>query len=213
MPLYCIIHKQNYFFRKLKKKKSFIICYAGNLGKAQSLETLIGLSKKIKKKDRVKIYVYGTGSRKNFLLSNIQKYNLKRILVYKGVFAENIIDSKLSQADAFILCLSKGNSFSKTLPARLQTYMKFKKPVLASADGALKNFINKNSIGHACSAENPIQLYKNVLIVKNFSAKKRNVIKLNINDIFYKHFEISNWIINFNYFLHNFLIKWKEKKY
>ena len=210
-----ILHnpEKKLFFRKIQKKKYFNIGYAGNLGKAQSLETLIDLSKKIKKKDRVKICVYGTGSRKNFLLSNIQKNNLKRILVYKGVFAENIIDSKLFQADAFILCLSKGEALSKTLPARLQTYMKFKKPILASADGALKNFINKNRIGFACSAENYMQLYKNVLIIKNLSAKKRNIIKLNINSFFNQNFEINNWIKNLNHFLFNFLKKWKKKKY
>ena len=91
--------------------------------------------------------------------------------------------------------------------------MKFKKPILASADGALKNFINKNRIGFACSAENYMQLYKNVLIIKNLSAKKRNIIKLNINSFFNQNFEINNWIKNLNHFLFNFLKKWKKKKY
>jgi len=188
----------------IKKNNFFNVFFAGNIGRAQSIETIIELSKKIKIKDRIKIYIYGSGSKKNFLLSEIKKNNLERILIYKGSVSEKQIDFKLLKADAFLLCLSKGTGLSKTLPARLQTYMKFKKPILAAADGSLKNFIIKHKIGYACSTGNFLQLYNNILTAKRFSGNKKKKIATQVQKVFLDLFEINQWVKKLNMLFLNY---------
>ena len=79
-------------FRKnhIKKNKDFIITYAGNIGKAQSLETLIQAVKKINN-IKIKIHIYGEGSEKNMLKKIIRKYNLMtKIKLFNPVPKEKI---------------------------------------------------------------------------------------------------------------------------
>ena len=49
----------------------------------------------------------------------------------------------MHDSDAFILFLKKGSALSNTLPAKIQTYLSFGKPIIVSSDGEAKNFVKK----------------------------------------------------------------------
>ena len=66
-------------------------------------------------------------------------------------------------SDAFIIFLKKGKALSNTLPAKLQTYLSFGKPIIVSANGEVNNFIKKNKIGFYANAENPYKLAKQII--------------------------------------------------
>ncbi len=178
---------------KFKKGKIFRITYAGNLGKAQSVECLIKAVNKIRNEKFV-INIFGSGSEKDKLLFFIKKYKLQNKIKYFEPLKFNILKKFMHDSDAFILFLKKGSALSNTLPAKIQTYLSFGKPIIVSSDGEAKNFVKKNKIGFFSNAENSSALSKQIIRCININYKKRNIIFNNSKNIFFTNIELNNWI-------------------
>ncbi len=175
-----------------KINKNFIITYAGNIGKAQSFDTLIEALKKINK-PKFKIYIYGDGSEKNKLLKDINKFNLeKTVKVFKPI-SKSEIDIVLSKSNAFLLILGSGDGLSSTLPAKLQTYIAHNKPIVVSANGESYNFVKKNKLGFVSKAGNSTGLSQSILDVQKLKKKNLNLIKKRSLMLFKNNFEINEW--------------------
>ena len=157
---------------KYKKSKFFKITYAGNLGKAQSLECLIKAVNKIRHEKFI-INLFGSGSEKNKLLFLIKKYKLQNKIKYFKPLKFNLLKKYMHDSDAFILFLKKGSALSNTLPAKIQTYLSFGKPIIVSSDGEAKNFVKKNKIGFYSNAENSNALSKQILACINIDYNKK----------------------------------------
>ena len=180
----------NKIFNKINK--NFIITYAGNIGKAQSFDTLIEALKKINK-PKFKIYIYGDGSEKNKLLKDINKFNLeKTVKVFKPI-SKSEIDIVLSKSNAFLLILGSGDGLSSTLPAKLQTYIAHNKPIVVSANGESYNFVKKNKLGFVSKAGNSTGLSQSILDVQKLKKKNLNLIKKRSLMLFKNNFEINEW--------------------
>ena len=161
---------------KIKKKthhknKNFIITYAGNIGKAQSFDTLVNAVKKIKN-TKIKIHIYGEGSEKNRLKKIINKFNLIENIKLFDPISKKKINIILSKSDAFLLILGKGEGLSSTLPAKMQTYVSHYKPIIVSGDGESFNFVKKNKLGFVSKAECSNGLYKSILKIQNLKKKR-----------------------------------------
>ncbi len=177
---------------KYKKSKFFKITYAGNLGKAQSLECLIKAVNKIRHEKFI-INLFGSGSEKNKLLFLIKKYKLQNKIKYFKPLKFNLLKKYMHDSDAFILFLKKGSALSNTLPAKIQTYLSFGKPIIVSSDGEAKNFVKKNKIGFYSNAENSNALSKQILACINIDYKKKNEIFNKSKNTFFHNIELNNW--------------------
>ena len=56
-------------------KKGFNIVFAGNLGSAQSIKTIIGLAKGILKLKKINIYIFGDGSEFKYMQEEKKEIN------------------------------------------------------------------------------------------------------------------------------------------
>ena len=185
---------ENSNFKKIKrhnKKNFFVITYAGNLGKAQSIECLINAIIKIKN-ERFIVNIFGNGSEKKKLLYLIKKYKLENKVFCFNPISFSSLKGYLDKSDAFILFLKKGSALSNTLPAKIQTYLSFGKPIIVSADGEAKNFVKKNKIGFYSNAENSNELSKQILNCLRIKSNKQKEIYNNSKYIFFKHIELNN---------------------
>ena len=61
--------------KDLNLKKGFNIIFAGNLGTAQSVKTIIGLAKGILKFRDINIYIFGDGSELGYMKEEKNKIN------------------------------------------------------------------------------------------------------------------------------------------
>ena len=77
--------------------------------------------------------------------------------------------SYYNSSDCLILSLSDKFSFSKTIPAKLQTYLASKKPILALATGEVENIIKKSKCGYVSKSNN----------IEDF---KKKILKMSKND-------------------------------
>jgi len=142
----------------LSKTQKIHFTFAGNIGKVQNLENIINafclLSDGYQKKSQLNII--GDGSNLIFLkkLSN----NNPNIIFHGKQMREDM--AKFYKASDFlIVSLINEPIFSVTVPAKTQTYIAAKKPILAIINGDVADIVNDNSLG-VCADPSNVELIK-----------------------------------------------------
>jgi len=173
-----------------KKNKSIKILFTGNIGKAQSFDTLVKTAIKIKKNNlKIIFQIIGEGSMKQWLINMVSKYELNDFIKVKNHMHQKKLNKYLLSADVLLIMLKKGDALSSTIPAKFQTYLSFGKPLIISADGILSNLVKKNNLGYVSNAENSLKLYKLILTLAKTPNNKIKKIKDNCLRFFIKNFE------------------------
>jgi glycosyltransferase involved in cell wall biosynthesis len=144
----------------LSKTQKIHFTFAGNIGKVQNLENIINafclLPDDYQKKSQLNII--GDGSNLIFLkkLSN----NNPNIIFHGKQMREDM--AKFYEASDFlIVSLINEPIFSVTVPAKTQTYIAAKKPILAIINGDVTDIVNDNSLG-VCADPSNVELIKEV---------------------------------------------------
>lgn len=128
--------------------KSKIITYGGNLGKAQNLNYLIKLGEYNKKNSLdILIKIFGEGSEKENLKKKINEKYLQNYIKVFGFLEDSKFYKELNKSDYLAISLASGEAFSRTIPAKFQTYIYFKKPIISINDGALAQYISNYNVG------------------------------------------------------------------
>ena len=182
--------------KKIKKTKRIKILFAGNIGEAQSFLTLIRCAKLIKNKNLVKWIIVGDGRWKNKLSFHIKKNNLENDFQLIKHVPLKKIGSFLNSVDGLYLSLQNKNTFKKTIPGKLQTYMKSGKPIIASISGETEQIIKKSKCGFVSKAEDSNSLAKNVLKFCKMKQKDRLSLGKNGKIFANKFFNKKNILIN-----------------
>ena len=165
-------------FKKNKKNKAKEVIYtnklkilfAGNIGEAQSFETLIKCAKSMRYLNIVKWIIVGDGRWKKKLVHYIKINNLENQFQLISNVPLKKIDHFYNCADALYLSLKNNKTFRKTVPGKLQTYMSTGKPIIASISGEAKEIIIDSQCGYVSDAEDYKMLKKNII---KFSKLKR----------------------------------------
>ena len=78
----------------------------------------------------------------------------------------------IASSDILYLSLIKGKYINSTIPAKFQTYLDYKKPILASIDGEVKKMVKDYKCGLVSLPNDKKQLKKNILRFVNMSKNK-----------------------------------------
>tara|TARA_Y100000389_G_C17467900_1_gene527396 strand:- start:59 stop:1282 length:1224 start_codon:yes stop_codon:yes gene_type:complete len=183
-----INYKKN---NKNTNKKKIQILYFGNIGKAQSIETLIETSVKLQSLNKkILIKCIGEGSEKKRLIKikKIKKLNNLKIMSYKH---RKELDKIIMQSDALLITMKKGYGFESVIPGRLIHYFMTGLPIIGAADGEVSRAINKSKSGFCTNSENSMRLSE--LIVKFSNMSERKIKNLQVNSLKYykKNFDIN----------------------
>jgi len=131
----------NYNFKKEIKNNKKIITYAGNIGEGQGLENIIPKLSKIL--NNYEIWIVGDGGRKKQLIENLQKNNIKNVILKKPVTRKQLLEI-YKKSDILFLHLNNYEAFKKVLPSKIFEYATTNKFIIAGVDGFAKKFIEKN---------------------------------------------------------------------
>jgi len=129
-------------------RNHFNIVFAGNIGKAQSMKTLIKAAKILQKSKNIKLFIVGNGSDKDFLLELISKYKLNNV-AYMGSYSLEEMPSIFNNASALLISLTDHDIFKLTVPNKLQAYLASSKPIIGSISGEAARIINESKSGIA----------------------------------------------------------------
>ena len=173
---------------KYNKNKKFILLYAGNIGKAQKLITLLKSANELRNNKKLIIKIFGDGVDLKKLKYYKNKNNLKNVKFYRKVPSSQIY-AEYKKADALYLSLAKNEFLNFTIPAKLQTYFSMSRPIIASASGETKEIINQSKAGFCSNPENEKMLTKNILKMINLKKNEIKSLKNNSKKYYLKNFD------------------------
>jgi len=152
-------------------KNKFIIMYTGNIGEAQNFNDLIETIKQLKDEQIYWVFI-GGGRFKKELESNLEKNNLKDVCLFKNQVKVSEIPSYAKLANAMFLSLRKNHVFAKTIPAKLQSYLAMKKPVIGVLEGEGANIIKQSKCGIVEENGDYIELANQIKIMAQHSSEE-----------------------------------------
>ncbi|MDM2849881.1 glycosyltransferase family 4 protein [Citrobacter sp. Cpo074] len=133
----------------------FNVVFAGNLGLAQGLPSIISAAQLLKNKGvKANIVIVGAGLAKADAEKFATENNIDNVIFLPRVPITEIGDI-LQQADALLVHLIKDDLFTITIPSRTQAYLACGKPIIMAVDGDAAELVRNASAGIICSSDDP----------------------------------------------------------
>lgn len=136
---------------KTTKNDRFDLLFAGNIGPAQSVETIIKAANILRKEKSIIFHIVGEGLSKQKCEEMANKYNLKSVAFY-GYHSVSEMRKYYELADAFLITMVDNEVVNSTLPAKVQSYMLAGKPIIGAISGEVKNVIEDANCGLCCDS-------------------------------------------------------------
>ena len=179
---------------KCKKKEmntnNFKIVFAGNIGYAQGLEIIIEATKILKQKNRkVIFYLIGNGRAKEDLIKQVKDNELQDYIKFIDRQPAEKIPEFYANADMSFITLKKNLISDEILPAKLQSYFACGIPILGSADGEIKQVIEKSKAGFCVESGNAEKLAKQIEECMKLTKEELIQMKKNARDFYEKNYE------------------------
>jgi glycosyltransferase involved in cell wall biosynthesis len=184
----------NYLLNSMPK--GFRLMFAGNIGEAQSFDTLLKAAKLLKDEGvTVNWLILGEGRLKEYVHNKIIEYNLQENFILMGSFPSEMMPDYFSCADMLIVSLKDDPIFSMTIPSKIQSYLACGKPIITSLNGEGSRIVQEAKAGFTSKAEDPIDLANNLKKALRLTQVELKNLGENSRNYFEKEFE-RNQLIN-----------------
>ena len=171
--------------------QGFSVVFAGNIGTAQSCETIIAAAKMLQSVENIKFYLIGNGSMADTIAKSIEVEGLNNVVMTGQVPAEDM-PSIYASASVLLLTLRDEPTLSATIPSKLQSYLASGKPIIASCNGEPAKVVNKASGGLTCPAGVASALAEAVIKLYEMPPEERARIGKNGREYFETHYRLQN---------------------
>jgi glycosyltransferase involved in cell wall biosynthesis len=162
-----------------KNNMKLVVGYAGALGIANALDSLIQSAKILESYNDILFVLVGDGGEKNVLMRMAE--NCKNVL-FIGAVEKDHIQNVLRQFDVCFISLKKRAIFRFGVsPNKLFDYMYAAKPVLYAVDSG-NNPVEEAGCGISAEADSPDSIAAAVLRYYNMSKKERDILGKNGRD-------------------------------
>lgn len=129
---------------------SFKVIFTGNIGTAQGLD-ILPKTAELLKDENVKFVMVGDGRYLTEFNAEVEKHGVMEQFIMVPRQPAERIPELLSACDAAFLSFQDDPLWTKTIPAKLQSYMACGMPIIAAAQGETERVINDAACG-VCSA-------------------------------------------------------------
>lgn len=175
--------------------KGFNLLFAGNIGEAQSFDTLISAAHKLKELHYPIFWnIFGDGRAKDHFKRKVFELNLDETFIFKGSFESEEMPNLFACSDALIVSLKKSKIFSLTIPAKVQSYLACGKPIIGSIDGEGAKILNQSKAGLVSDAEDVDNLVKNIIKLYNLNEIERLTLGLNGRAYYEREFAMEKLV-------------------
>lgn len=134
------------------EKDTVDLMFAGNVGAAQSLKTVLEAAEILRDEPRLRFHIVGDGSELENLQQLAQDKKLDNV-IFHGRKPPEEMPRYYAMADGMIVTLTADPFIGMTLPAKVQSYMAAGKPVLAAANGEIPQVLEEAGCGYCAPAE------------------------------------------------------------
>jgi len=168
----------------------FSVVFAGNIGTAQSCETIIEAAKQLQGIQAIKFYLVGGGSMAESICRKISVSHLENV-VMTGRMPPEDMASIYASASVLLLTLRDDPALSSTIPSKLQSYLASGRPVIASSNGESASVVAKACAGLTCPAGDAAALAEAVLRLYEMPPEERACLGKNGRLYFETHYHLQ----------------------
>lgn len=186
---------RNYSFDLSGISGFFSVVFAGNIGSAQSCETIVEAAKILREYKFIRFFLVGGGSMEKKIAQMIHNEQLDNIELFGRVSQEDI-GSIYAVSSVLLLTLCDDQALSSTVPSKFQSYLAAGKPIIASCNGQVAQILADAEAGLSCVAENSLQLSEAVLELFNSEPERLKKMGDNARVYFNRYYALSSNIRN-----------------
>lgn len=166
----------------------FSILFAGNIGTAQSLETIVSAAEMLKDYKDIKIVILGDGSKLSWLQTEISLKKINNIFL-EGRYPIETMPLLLRQACVLLVSLSDQPVFELTIPSKIQSYLAAGIPIIACLNGEGARVIREANAGVTVNAEDDKGLARAIIKLYKMPSVEREAMGNNGRIYFKQHFD------------------------
>ena len=130
----------------------FIILFAGNIGEAQNLSSVIEAANLARDNSNIKWIFLGDGRNRSSLEKIVKEYDLKNTVFFLGRYPLNTMSIFMKKADILLVSLKDEAIFNLTVPSKIQFYMSQGKAILGMLNGDGAYLISDAQCGYCVPA-------------------------------------------------------------
>ena len=139
----------------------FNIMFAGNIGEAQGLETVIEAADLLRDLHDVQFVIVGDGIALARLQQAAQARHLTNVR-FLGRYPAHAMSRLYALADVLLVHLKDDPLFRITIPHKTLAYLATGKPILAAVSGDVAELVTGEGVGVTCSPSDPAALAETV---------------------------------------------------
>lgn len=162
--IYLPQYAENLYSQETCKKtpnENIDLMFAGNIGVAQGVETIIEVADRLKGRENLYFHIVGDGVCLAKCKKIAEEKNLSNVKFY-GRLPLDKMPEMYKMADA-MLVTGKSQVINFTLPGKVQSYMAAGKPIIGAIDGETATVIEKANCGFCGSSFDVAEFERNIL--------------------------------------------------
>lgn len=160
---------------KLGLAGRFNVMFAGNMGEAQGLETVIETAKLLQDDPQIQFALVGDGVALPRLQRLTEQEGLTNVR-FLGRYPAHEMPRLYALADALLVHLKDDPLFRITIPSKTMSYLASGKPILAAVSGDVADLIESVGAGLTCPPENAPGLAAAVRALQAMPADERQAM-------------------------------------
>ena len=182
-------------YQQLMQNK-FNIVFAGNMGKAQALDTILEVAKQLKNIPDIQFVFVGGGTETERLKQRSIIENISNaVFIPQMPMAE--VGGVLKLSDLLLVHLKKDPLFEITVPSKTQAYMAMGKPVLMAVTGDAAELVQKAECGGIAISEDEASLEHAILKIYYLPIRERLQMGINAQTFYIKELSLESGVKQF----------------
>jgi glycosyltransferase involved in cell wall biosynthesis len=171
--------------------EGFRVMFAGNIGAAQSFETLLAAAEHLRSYPDIQWIILGDGHQKTWVEEQIIRRNLKNQVHLLGRRPVESMPRYFALADALLVSLRKDPLFAVTIPSKVQSYLACGRPVIAALEGTGAAVVQAAGAGVVCEPGDSHGLAEAVLTLSRLPSQERDQMGQRARAYYKRQFERS----------------------
>ncbi len=166
----------------------FTVTFAGNIGKAQGIDTVLQAALKLKDHKKIHFVFVGDGSAKRDAEIFVKTHSLTNVF-FMGRHPPEDMPFLFKRSSCLLVSLKRDPHLENVIPAKTQSYMSAGKPTIGSLDGQGRLVIEAAKCGFVSSCDDAEGLANNVLRMSQLSEKELSDLGQNAKRYFEGNFK------------------------
>src|SRR5438128_3936942 len=138
--------KGSRFREKWRLQGSFVVTYAGALGMANAIQTILRTADRLRDRPGIKFLLVGDGKERPRLQAFAREYRLADV-IFTGACRKEEMSEVLSASDACLATLQDTPMLKTTYPNKVFDYMAAGRPTILAIDGVIRRVVETARAG------------------------------------------------------------------